>query len=159
LRASLFAEARSAQEIDHVEVLRFEVDDHTAEDLAVALDLLRGAPGVIDVCQWPVLGKKCRQAAAIQVLAKPQAVDRVVGEIFNETTTLGVRHGTVSRTTVKREIQDSRGVPVKLAQRPKGMSAKAEMNALTPLKGTGARQTRRRRAESEAMEAENRDGR
>lgn len=158
LRASLFAEAPSAQEIDQVAVMRFEVDDQTAEDLAVALDHLRDAPGVIDVCQWPVLGKKGRQAAAIQVLAKLEAANRVVGEIFNETTTLGVRHGKVSRTTLKRQIRDIRGVPVKLAQRPKRMSAKAEMCSLAPVKGAGARQTKRRRAESEAMETEIMDG-
>lgn len=159
LRASLFAEARSDQEIDHIEVMRFEVDDQTAEELAVALDHLRDTPGVIDVCQWPVLGKKGRQAAAIQVLARPQAAHGVVGEIFNETTTLGVRHGAVSRTMLKREIRDIQGVPVKLARRPNRMSAKAEMRSLAPVKGAQARQTKRRRAESEAMETENRDGR
>lgn len=157
LRASLFADTDmatvTASQADRVEVMRFEVDDQTGEDLAVALDHLRETPGVIDVCQWPVLGKKGRQAAAVQVLAEPEAAVGVVGEIFNETTTLGVRHGTVARTTLKRGMQDAEGVPVKLARRPKGMSAKAEMSALAPLQGTRARQARRRKAEDDAMDA------
>lgn len=160
LRASLFAEAEPAPapQTDHVEVMRFEVDDQTGEDLAVALDHLRASPDVIDVCQWPVLGKKGRQAAAIQVLAKPEGAVGVVGEIFNETTTLGVRRGTVSRTTLKREMREFEGVPVKLARRPKGVSAKAEMSSLAPVKGAGARQGRRRGAEEGAIDTEKVDG-
>ena len=158
LRATLFAAADTASPSEPVEVMRFEVDDQTAEDLAVALDHLRDIPDVIDVCQWPVLGKKGRQAAAVQVLARLEAADRIAGEIFNETTTLGVRRQTVCRTTLDRHIQDIQGVPVKLARRPKGMSAKAEMSSLAPLKGAGARRARRRMAEAEAMDTENADG-
>jgi uncharacterized protein (TIGR00299 family) protein len=158
LRATLYADADTASPSEPVEVMRFEVDDQTAEDLAVALDHLRDVPDVIDVCQWPVLGKKGRQAAAVQVLVSPEAADRIAGEIFNETTTLGVRRQTVSRTTLDRRIRDIQGVPVKLARRPKGMSAKAEMASLAPVKGAGARRARRRMAEAEAMETENADG-
>ncbi len=158
LRASLFAEAISAPRTEPVEVMRFEVDDQTGEDLAVALDHLRAIPDVIDVCQWPVLGKKGRQAAAIQVLARPEGAVRVADEIFNETTTLGVRRGTVPRTTLERDIQAFDGLAVKRARRPKGMSAKAEMSDLASVKGVRSRQARRRRAEDEAVETESVDG-
>jgi len=158
LRASLFAEPEAADQSDHVEVMRFEIDDQTGEDLAVALDHLRDSPDVIDVCQWSVLGKKGRQAAAIQVLAKPEGAVRVVREIFNETTTLGVRRGTVSRTTLKREIHEFQGIPVKLARRPKGVSAKAEMSDLATVKGANARQARRQRTEQGAIDGERMDG-
>ncbi len=158
LRASVFAEPQTAPQSAPVEVMRFEVDDQTGEDLAAALDHLRGSADVIDVCQWPVLGKKGRQAAAIQVLSKPEGAVRVVREIFNETTTLGVRRATVSRTALRREIHEFQGVPVKLARRPKGVSAKAEMSSLAPVKGAGARQARRRSAEDGAVDAETVDG-
>jgi len=158
LRASVFAEPHTAPESAPVEVMRFEIDDQTGEDLAAALDHLRASADVIDVCQWPVLGKKGRQAAAIQVLAMPEGAARVVHEIFNETTTLGVRRATVSRTTLKREIHDFQGMPVKLARRPKGVSAKAEMSSLAPVKGAGVRRARRRSAEEAAVDAEKADG-
>jgi hypothetical protein len=158
LRATLFAEIESAMEHDRVEVLRFEVDDQTSEDLAAALDHLRAAQDVIDVCQWPVLGKKGRLAAAVQVLVKPGAGERVVRDVFFETTTLGVRHGTVTRTMVTRRMEDVDGAPVKLARRPSRVSAKMEMDALSPIKGRVARQTVRRKTETEAMKREKADG-
>jgi len=43
-------ESEAADQSDHVEVMRFEIDDQTGEDLAVALDHLRDSPDVIDVC-------------------------------------------------------------------------------------------------------------
>lgn len=158
LRASLFAEVSVAPRTEAIDVLRFEVDDQTAEDLAVALDRLRRHSGVIDVCQWPVLGKKGRQAAAVQVLARPDAAAGVVDEIFDETTTLGVRRGTMARTTLARHGREVEGVAVKLARRPRGVSAKAEMSSLAPVKGVRPRRRRRRRAEDGAIETETVDG-
>jgi uncharacterized protein (TIGR00299 family) protein len=163
LRASLFAAADAGLrgaglQGDQVEVLRFEVDDQTGEDLAVALDRLRGVPEVIDVCQWPVLVKKGRMAAAVQVLVLPEAAEGVVGEVLAETTTLGIRRSTVARTTVRREMRDVDGIPVKLARRPSGLSAKAEMDDLAHLEGIAARQTERKRVEREAIEKEASDG-
>jgi len=157
LRASLFAAADGLQG-DRVEVLRFEVDDQTGEDLAVALERLRGTADVVDVCQWPVLGKKGRMAAAIQVLVRPEAAERVVDEVLAETTTLGVRCSTVARTTVRREMRDVDGVPVKLARRPAGTSAKAEMDGLAHIEGIASRQAERKRVEVEAIEKEESDG-
>lgn len=158
LRASLFAAADAGLQGDRVEVLRFEVDDQTGEDLAVALERLRGVVDVIDVCQWPVLGKKGRMGAAVQILVRPEAAERVVDEVLAETTTLGIRRGTVARTTVRREVRDVDGVPVKLARRPKGTSAKAEMDGLAHFQGVASRQAKRKRVESGAMEEEASDG-
>jgi hypothetical protein len=158
LRAALFAAADAGLQGDRVELLRFEVDDQTGEDLAVALEHLRGAPDVIDVCQWPVLGKKGRMAAAVQVLVLPEAAARVVDEVLAETTTLGVRRSTVARTAVRREMRDVDGVPVKLARRPSGISAKAEMDGLAHLEGRAGRQAERKRVESQAIDKETSDG-
>ena len=158
LRASLFAAVDAGLQGDRVEVLRFEVDDQTGEDLAVALDRLRRAPDVIDVCQWPVLAKKGRMAAAVQLLVRPEAAERVVEAVLAETTTLGVRRTMVARTTVGRELRDVDGVPVKLARRPAVTSAKAEMNGLAHLEGVSRRQVERKRLEGEALEEESSDG-
>jgi uncharacterized protein (TIGR00299 family) protein len=158
LRASMFAAAETGLQGDRVELLRFEVDDQTGEDLAIALERLRGTAGVIDVCQWPVLGKKGRMAAAVQVLARPEAAARAVDEILAETTTLGIRRGTVARTTVRREMREVDGVPVKLARKPAGTSAKAEMDGLAHVEGIASRQAKRKRVESEAIEKETSDG-
>jgi len=158
LRASLFSAVDDGLQGDWVELLRFEVDDQTGEDLAVALERLRGTAGVIDVCQWPVLGKKGRMAAAVQVLVRPEAAAWAVDAVLAETTTLGVRRSMVARTTVRREMHDVDGVPVKLARRPLGISAKAEMDALSHLEGVTSRQAERKRVESEAIEKETSNG-
>jgi hypothetical protein len=44
-------------------VIGCEVDDQTGEDLATGLDRLRALPGVHDVLQMPVVGKKGRHGA------------------------------------------------------------------------------------------------
>ena len=51
LRATLYGPGDHDQAGDHVEVLRCEIDDQTAEDLAAAIDHLRKAVGVVDVCE------------------------------------------------------------------------------------------------------------
>jgi uncharacterized protein (TIGR00299 family) protein len=158
LRASLFAAVDAGLQGDRIEVLRFEVDDQTGEDLAIALDRLRRAPDVIDICQWPVLAKKGRMAAAVQLLVRPEAAEGIVEAVLAETTTLGVRRGTVARTSVGREMREVDGVSVKLARRPGGTSAKAEMDGLAHLEGVSRRQAARKRVESEALEEESSDG-
>ncbi|MDP6815677.1 MAG: LarC family nickel insertion protein [Alphaproteobacteria bacterium] len=159
LRATLYAAAGDDALADRVEVLRCEVDDQTAEDLAVALDHLRGIDGVIDVCQWPVLAKKGRLATALQVLATPAAADRAALALLDETATLGVRRASRSRTVVARQSRREGDVRVKLARRPSGTTAKAEIDDLAGIEGAGARRAARRRAEAAAMADEDGDGR
>lgn len=160
LRATLYAAAgETVAGGDEVEVLRCEIDDQTAEDLAVAVEHLRRTAGVIDVCQWPVYGKKGRLATALQVLAEPDAAERVATEILNETTTLGLRRARQARTVVHREGRRAGGVEVKLAHRPSGLTAKAGIDDLAELKSASARDGVRREAEAEAMEEKARDDR
>ena len=107
-----------------VTVFNFEVDDMTGEELAVGLEKLRTADGVLDVIQTPAYGKKNRVTMSIQVLARHEFADQIAKEILSQTTTLGVRHQTVSRTILKREIvsvqQGQKKVRVKVVQRPDG---------------------------------------
>lgn len=158
LRATLYGPLGQAMASDHVEVLRCEIDDQTAEDLAAAIDHLREADGVIDVCQWPVFGKKGRMGTALQVLAEPGKANDIAALLLDETTTLGVRRAACARNIVARETLSSGGLPVKLAQRPSGVTAKAEMDALAATRGVSGRQKKRYEAELKAIQEKDADG-
>ena len=56
-------------------MIAFEVDDQSAEELALGLDALRALDGVLDVIQLPAFGKKGRLATQVQVLARPERLD------------------------------------------------------------------------------------
>ncbi len=77
LRALLLAEGDAeAVAAERIGVIRFEVDDQTAEDLALGLDRVRALAEVLDVCQWPAIGKRGRLGTAVQVLCRPDALER-----------------------------------------------------------------------------------
>jgi len=142
---------------EEIATLQFEIDDQTAEDLAVALDRIRQAPGVLDAAQLPIHGKKGRLATQVQVLARLEAADEVANLCLSQTTTLGVRIGRVWRRTAMRavvETQVPEPVRVKVAQRPAGeITAKAEIDDLARIPGDRSRREEaRRRAESQALE-------
>jgi len=158
LRATLYGPADISMAGDHVEILRCEIDDQTAEDLAAAIDHLRAADGVIDVCQWPVFGKKGRMGTALQVIAEPGMANDIAALILDETTTLGVRRATTARDLVAREALSVGDLPVKLAQRPSGVTSKVEMDALAATRGVSGRQTKRYEAELKAIQEKDPDG-
>jgi uncharacterized protein (TIGR00299 family) protein len=147
----------AAVQSDVVGELRFEIDDQTAEDLAVGLDQLRRAPGVLDVLQWPAFGKKGRMVAQIQVLAEVSALDAVSAACFRETTTLGLRRQLVSRTILPREASKhgvgEDVVRVKAAERPGGgRTAKTEIDDVAEREGGhDARERRRAQAEQSVL--------
>jgi len=133
LRVLVLEPARGGLARERVAVCAFEVDDQTAEDLAVALDRLRALAPVLDVSQSPVFGKKGRMGAAVRVLARPDAVDEVLAACLEQTATLGVRWQVVERTSLARDSRSveagGRQVRVKHAQRPGGRETrKAEMD-------------------------------
>ncbi|MDP6895630.1 MAG: LarC family nickel insertion protein [Rhodospirillales bacterium] len=151
LRAVLFGAPAITATNDVVEVLRCEIDDQTGEDLAVAVDHLRATDGVLDVCQWPVFGKKGRIATALQVLAQPARAESITETILAETTTLGVRRTAQLRDILSRVHVDADGADVKLAHRPGGMTAKAAIDDVSTIKTAKAREARRRAAENKAL--------
>jgi pyridinium-3,5-bisthiocarboxylic acid mononucleotide nickel chelatase len=151
LRAILFGAPAITATNDVVEVLRCEIDDQTGEDLAVAVDHLRATDGVLDVCQWPVFGKKGRIATALQVLAQPARAGSITETILAETTTLGVRRTAQLRDILSRVHVDANGSDVKLAHRPGGVTAKAAIDDVSTIKTAKAREVRRRAAENEAL--------
>ena len=103
LRVLAFQTPLQVRAHDWVGVIEFEVDDQTAEDLALGLEALRRQPGVIDVLQVPSFGKKGRMLAHVQVLCRRGALPEIVDACFLETTTLGLRWRVSARATLERE--------------------------------------------------------
>ena len=146
------AAAPSRLRADQVMVIRFEIDDQTAEDLALGVARLRALDGVIEVTQFPVTGKHGRVLSAIQLLARPQCVDNVIDACFHETTTLGLRLQLVERRILaRRDVKADGDVGVKVAERPTGTTAKAEIAHVADSDGHRGRAARRHAAESEVL--------
>jgi len=138
---------------ERIAVCEFEIDDQTGEDLAVALDRLRGLDGVLDVTSHAVHGKKGRFAVHVQLLSRLAAVPTMIDACFRETTTLGVRWHEVSRAALARTSAtvtvEGRPVRVKSVPRPGGVpTAKAEIDDLAAVAG-GHAERERLRASSE----------
>jgi uncharacterized protein (TIGR00299 family) protein len=155
LRVLAFEPAAEPMRDTHRElaVIGFEVDDQSAEDLALGLDRLRGLPGVHDALQMPAFGKKGRMATHIQVLARPEALEAAIEACFRETTTIGLRTHLVQGRALPREITtvavEGRPMRVKHVARPGGLTGKVEADDLRSLPGRAARE--RHRAQAEAM--------
>jgi len=140
LRISVFDDSPRGAGAAPIGVCEFEVDDQTPEDLAVAIDRLRELPGVLDVVQATVLGKKGRVTAQLRVLARLPQIDAVIDRCLIETTTLGVRWFQVNRRTLAREVSEhsvsGAAVRVKRARRPDAtITRKAEMDDLAGASG------------------------
>ena len=135
-------------------VIGFEVDDQSAEDLAIGLDRLRAADGVHDALQMPAFGKKGRMATHVQVLARPDALESVIEACFLETATIGLRVHLVEGRALPRSMHqvsvEGAALRVKRVERPGGRTGKAEAEDLRALPGRAARERHRRAAETGA---------
>lgn len=157
LRLLAFERTEATTETDRIAELAFEVDDQTPEDLSIGLDKLRAHPSVVDVLQAPVYGKKGRLAMHVQILADPDDLENVLNACFAETTTLGVRYQIQERRRLRRRQTaveaNGRTVRVKLAERPGGLTVKAEADDLSKVIGDrGERERVRRLAEQASHE-------
>jgi hypothetical protein len=63
------------------------------------------ADGALDVCWIPVQMKKSRPGTLVQVVCRPEDREAMIGRIFRETTSLGVRHDTVRRRALARRVE------------------------------------------------------
>jgi uncharacterized protein (DUF111 family) len=139
-------------EEDQVAVLECEIDDQTGEDLAHAIDHLRANPGVLDVVQAPVFGKKGRMMTHLRILAMPDAVEHVLALAFDETTTIGIRHSVVARRKLQRTLAtmeaDGQSLNVKRVERPAGPTAKLEADDVAGISGSAERTRLRRMADT-----------
>ena len=159
LRVLEFEDAASAAMLrDAVSVIEFDVDDQTAEDLARGLDVLRAMDGVIDVVQSPVVGKRGRLGALVRILADPAHVDEVAERCFSETTTLGLRLQTQDRIVLKRrDLTVGGAINVKIAQRPEGATAKAQLSDIANNESHAGRERIRHQAEAAALKSDQGD--
>ena len=147
-------------------MIAFEVDDQSAEELALGLDALRAADGVLDVVQLPAFGKKGRLAAQVQVLARPERLDAVIERCFAETTTIGLRWRIEARAVLARELVASRRrtgeVAVKRGRRGRTARAPPRPRSRRARDGRAAMRRAPRsaaQAEAEALATESDDDR
>jgi pyridinium-3,5-bisthiocarboxylic acid mononucleotide nickel chelatase len=155
LRVLGFAAADAAG--DTILVIEFDVDDQSPEDLATGLDRLRRVPGVRDVVTFAGIGKKGRWLQAVRIMADPAHRDAVVGAVFEETATLGLRLRREERAVLARRtvvVEDESGpVRVKLADRQGRQTGKAEADDVATAGGSDARSRARRSAVARALRA------
>lgn len=159
LRVLTFETASPLHRDENVGQIEFEVDDQTAEDLAVGIEALRGLPGVLDVIQIPATGKKGRLVAHVQVLCRSECLRETIDACFLQSTTIGLRWSIAARARLDRSSNqvtiEGRNVGVKLAARPGGMiSAKAEIEDVQGPGGHSGRERRRLEAQAGALRPE-----
>jgi uncharacterized protein (TIGR00299 family) protein len=144
LRCLAFEATEQSANHDHISTITFEIDDQTSEDLAIGLDALRQCPGVIEVYQGSLFGKKGRMLTQVQILVKPDALESVCEQCFIETSTLGLRISKVerkilSRSEVSLEQPKSR---VKIAKRPNNeVTAKAEISDIAAISSSASQRS------------------
>ncbi len=80
------------------------LDDMTGEDIAFAAERILQA-GALDVFTESIYMKKGRPAIKLTVLARPEDEERLVGEIFRHTSTIGVRIHTDRRYELARRSE------------------------------------------------------
>lgn len=85
-------------------VLETQIDDLSPQAIAYIFDALFTV-GALDVFTQPIVMKKTRLGVLLTVICHPESQQDCESVIFRETTTLGIRHSTQSRTILEREIQ------------------------------------------------------
>lgn len=146
LRVLAFA-APEHPDRDYVDVIEFDVDDQSSEDLAIGLENLRANPFVLEVYQQAAFGKKGRLAVHVRVIARAGSADDIAAQCFSETTTLGLRVMRQMRYVLRREsatVNTSEGpIRVKRAWRPGGaLTCKVEADDLVRVEGGHAARQR-----------------
>ena len=107
LRAILFSQANNRNinlsfDRDQAVVIQTLIDDMSPQIVANLMDLVYGE-GALEVYTESVMTKKSRLGILFSVLSKQETFDRIVGIIFKETSTLGLRYFKVDRLKLKRK--------------------------------------------------------
>lgn len=147
LRAVLFDTTSAGAADEDIIELSFEIDDMTGEELGVAADMLRAAPGVRDLVLVPAIGKKGRPMHTFRLLVETGLEGPVAEACFTETSTIGLRRQTVRRTVLPRETSNVGSLRVKTVIRASGPSRKAESDDIAGIAGLDARRAAKRAAE------------
>lgn len=98
---ALLGEAKDKADI--VLELSCNVDDMTAEAISFAMERFFEA-GALDVYTIPIGMKKSRPGTLICVMCREQEKEALIQQIFQHTTTLGVRESITHRHVLKRDI-------------------------------------------------------
>lgn len=134
LRVLIFQENKNFIKYTKNEVVSeilFDIDDQSPEDLALSLDKILKNKNVLDVIQSPLFGKKGRVIINVKILCKVEKVNDIIKLIFNETSTIGLRHSIKSRYILNRVITKISYFNIKTSTRPSGKkSKKVESNDL-----------------------------
>jgi pyridinium-3,5-bisthiocarboxylic acid mononucleotide nickel chelatase len=134
LRILIFKEAKKLIKNSKNEVIsqiNFDIDDQSPEDLALSLNIISKDKNVIDIVQHPIVGKKGRVTINVKLLCKVQSTEDIIEQIFNETSTIGVRHLIVGRYILERKIDKISHFNIKKTKRPSGkITKKVESNDL-----------------------------
>ena len=144
LRCLAFKASEQAIHDDPISTITFEIDDQTSEDLAIGIDKLRQYPGVIEVYQGSLFGKKGRILTQVQILVKPDALESVCEQCFIETSTLGLRIAKLERKILSRsEVNlDQPKTRVKIANRPNNeVTAKAEISDIAAISSSASQRS------------------
>jgi uncharacterized protein (TIGR00299 family) protein len=134
LRALVFETAPTVAGRERIAILSFEIDDMTAEEIAVAADCLRLVEGVLDVVTGQVQGKKGRLMQSFRLLVRPDRAEALIERCFAETSTIGLRVEEAQRAVLTRRLgrREVEGVAigVKAVERGGLVSRKAESDDL-----------------------------
>ena len=103
LRAILIEEKAVSGE-EHIYKLESNIDDCTGEQLGYVMEALFEA-GARDVHYFPVFMKKNRPGYQLNVICTGDRKDALLGIIFAQTTTIGVRIQPMERAVLPREIR------------------------------------------------------
>jgi uncharacterized protein (TIGR00299 family) protein len=150
LRATVFA-AESGSGREAVELMSFDIDDMTGEEIAVAADRLRACPGVIDLTLHTLSGKKGRPVCRFEMIAESGRRDAIAALAFAETSTLGLRWRGEQRMVLRRRLATRHGIRVKTAIRPDGDTTKVESDELATIAGLARRRAAARAAEAREL--------
>jgi uncharacterized protein (TIGR00299 family) protein len=99
----LIGRSASAPQGDRVVVLECEIDDMNPQLFGSAMERLYAA-GALEVFYVPVQMKKNRPGTLLTVVAPPGLRSTLADVIFQETTTIGLRHYEVARECLQREM-------------------------------------------------------
>jgi pyridinium-3,5-bisthiocarboxylic acid mononucleotide nickel chelatase len=100
----LVGETDVSRTAEQVVVIECEIDDMNPQLFGPLMDRLHAA-GALDVYYAPVQMKKNRPGTLVAVLAPPSLRESLVGILFADTTTIGVRYQEVQRECLAREVR------------------------------------------------------
>ncbi|MCF3933888.1 LarC family nickel insertion protein [Acuticoccus sp. M5D2P5] len=150
LRALVYETAETPRDLqaDEVGVITFDIDDMTGEEIAVAVDHLRAADGVLDVSLAARIGKKGRPMEEVRLLTRPDRVSAIARLCLDETSTIGLRWRIEQRYHLPRvaETHTSGGMDMRAKRviRPDGReTVKIESDDVAGLSGLAARRAAR----------------